>query len=445
MKPYEQYKYSGIEWLGQVPEHWEVKKFRFLFSFRKGLAITKENLQETGIPCVNYGEIHSKYGFSVNPKIDELKCVSEDYLKNNPKSLLNYGDFVFADTSEDIEGSGNFTYLNSDELTFAGYHTIICSLKEQHYPRFLAYIFDSLSFRNQIRQRVKGVKVFSITQNILKDNLVWLPPLPEQTAIAEFLDEKTTQIQTAIGIKNEQIAELKEYRQALINQTVTKGLNTNTPMKNSGVQWLGDVPGHWECYPLWTQAKPKSIINKIDEPLLSVYLDKGVIPFDEVQEKRTNVTSLDLSKYQFVEVGDFVLNNQQAWRGSVGVSKYQGIVSPAYLVLSLSDKFDRNFANYLFRNGAMVAHYLISSKGVGTIQRNLYWGQLKNIPIFLPPLPEQLAIANFLDAKTAQIDTAINQYQAQIERLKEYRQSLVNEVVTGKMRVSNLENNIGVN
>lgn len=109
-KPYSAYKSSGVEWIGEIPEGWTEKRFCFLFSFKKGLSITKENLQDEGVPCVNYGEIHSKYGFEVDPKRHELKCVSADYLKNGQNSLLNYGDFVFADTSEDIEGSGNFTY-----------------------------------------------------------------------------------------------------------------------------------------------------------------------------------------------------------------------------------------------------------------------------------------------------------------------------------------------
>src|SRR5690606_31452814 len=123
------FKDSGVDWIGEIPEHWEVRKLRFDFNLSKGLTITKENLTDEGIPCVNYGEIHSKYGFEVNPSIHPLKFVPEDYLQTNPNSLLNNGDFIFADTSEDLEGSGNFTYLNSDEITFAGYHTVIARPK----------------------------------------------------------------------------------------------------------------------------------------------------------------------------------------------------------------------------------------------------------------------------------------------------------------------------
>ena len=167
--------------------------------------------------------------------------------------------------------------------------------------------------------------------------------------------------------------------------------------KDSGVEWLGDIPAHWSSFPLCAKSKLKSISNNENEELLSVYLDKGVIKFDDVDAKRTNATSSDLTKYQLVEPGDFVLNNQQAWRGSVGVSDYRGIVSPAYLVLSLSKDIVPRFGNYLFRDGSMVANYLVSSKGVGTIQRNLYWPQLKRALVFLPTTEEQSLQRVYLD------------------------------------------------
>ncbi|WP_210400278.1 restriction endonuclease subunit S [Neisseria sp. HMSC066H01] len=196
------------------------------------------------------------------------------------------------------------------------------------------------------------------------------------------------------------------------------------------MEWLGDVPSHWESFPLFVQAKISSITNHIDKELLSVYLDRGVVRFSDVDEKRTNVTSFDLSKYQLVRKGNLVLNNQQAWRGSVGVSSYEGIVSPAYLILELSNKFDPHYANYLFRNGSMVSHYLIASKGVGTIQRNLYWGNLRRAPIFIPPLSEQQKIAQFLDDKTAKIDQAVDLTEKQIALLKEHKQILIQNAVT---------------
>ena len=215
-------KKSGIEWLGDVPEHWEIIKNKYILEFSKGLTITKENLMDDGIPCVSYGEIHSKYGFEVNPEKHLLKCVSEEYLENNDHAYLKNGDFVFADTSEDVKGSGNFTYLNSNLPVFAGYHTIVARPNlRKVLPRFLAYVFDSNAHRNQIRAMVKGVKVFSITQAFLKNTFSWLPSKKEQTAIAEYLDKETAKIDRLCETVNQTIGRLKEYRTALITQAVT--------------------------------------------------------------------------------------------------------------------------------------------------------------------------------------------------------------------------------
>jgi type I restriction enzyme S subunit len=243
---YAEYKDFGVMWVDQIPGHWETSKLRYLFSFGKGLTITKENLTDEGVPCVNYGEVHSKFGFEVSPEKHTLKCVDYGYLKSSSNALLKNGDFVFADTSEDIDGSGNFTQLTSDSDAFAGYHTIIARPEDRKCTRFLAYVFDSVEFRTQIRTAVKGVKVFSITQAILRNADIWLPTYKERDQIANFLDHETAKIDLLIEKQQGLIALLKEKRQAVIRHAVTKGLNPNAPMKDSGVEWLGEVPEHWE-------------------------------------------------------------------------------------------------------------------------------------------------------------------------------------------------------
>lgn len=200
--------------------------------------------------------------------------------------------------------------------------------------------------------------------------------------------------------------------------------------KDSGIQWQDKVPATWDIKPIAAVTRPVSVDNHPELDLLSVYLDRGVIPFSDVEEKRTNTTSLDLSKYQLVEPGNLVLNNQQAWRGSVGVSKHRGIVSPAYIVLALADCFDPSFSNYYFRTSTTVAHYLIASKGVGTIQRNLYWPSLKRCNVVIPPIVEQRAISAFLDDKCAKIDGAVKIKEDQIALLRERRQIIIQDAVT---------------
>jgi type I restriction enzyme S subunit len=214
-------KDSGIEWLGEIPEHWDVKKLKQVFNSSKGLTITKENLESDGIPCVNYGEIHSKFGFEVDIDKHQLKCVNPTYLESDYKSLIQTGDFVFADTSEDVSGAGNFTYLKSNHEIFAGYHTIILRAIVDIESRFFAYQFDSIPYRTQIRQSVKGIKVFSITQGILKNTSLWIPPIDEQKQIIEFLDIETDRIVSLKNSTRKEIELLKEYKTALISEVVT--------------------------------------------------------------------------------------------------------------------------------------------------------------------------------------------------------------------------------
>jgi type I restriction enzyme, S subunit len=200
-------------------------------------------------------------------------------------------------------------------------------------------------------------------------------------------------------------------------------------MKDFGTKCFGKVPEHWAYVPLFAVMSPKSVTNCPDRELLSVYLNRGVVLFSDVAEKRTNATSSDLSKYQAVDPGDFVLNNQQAWRGSVGVSKYAGIVSPAYLVLSLSSALHPQYANYLFRDKAMVNQYLVCSKGVGSIQRNLYWPHLKRVTILIPPIDEQVAIVRYLHAMDLKITRFIRNRRRLIEVLNEQKQAIINRAV----------------
>lgn len=226
LNPNIEFKNSDIEYLGLIPHHWEVKKLKILFSLGNGLNITKQDFVSYGIPCVSYGEIHSKYPCRLDTSIHKLPYVSETYLADKPQSLLTKGDFVFADTSEDIEGSGNFTSIQSYMPVFAGYHTIILKPKiSEINDLYFSFLFDSFGIRSQIRKEVCGVKVFSITKSILKEIQCLLPPLQEQEEIAEFLDSKVAQIDLVIEKTKKQIELIKEYKNTLINEAVCGRIN----------------------------------------------------------------------------------------------------------------------------------------------------------------------------------------------------------------------------
>lgn len=190
------------------------------------------------------------------------------------------------------------------------------------------------------------------------------------------------------------------------------------------------LPSHWTITPMYGLAKEKKISDCADLELLSVYLDLGVIPFSQKAEKRTNVTSTDLSKYQRVDPGDFVLNNQQAWRGSVGVSRYTGIVSPAYIVLEMDDRNNSEFMNYMLRSHTMVDQYVINSKSVGSIQRNIHWISLKRTYVPVPPRVEQDQIVRFLDWKVSEINKLIGIRRKEIQELEELKSAVITAAIT---------------
>ncbi len=207
-------------------------------------------------------------------------------------------------------------------------------------------------------------------------------------------------------------------------------MKTYESYKDSGMIFKRMIPMHWSEYRLCVICKEKCVQNNIQEELLSVYLNKGVVSYKDTSQKQVHKPSEDMSKYQLVEYGDIVLNNQQAWRGSVGVSKYRGIVSPAYIVMRTVFDVNPIFMNFLIRDNNVVSQFVLASKGVGSIQRTLYAPYLKNVIIALPPRIEQDKIVRFLDWKLSKINKLINAKKKQIELLKEQKQAIINKAVT---------------
>ena len=445
MPKYEAYKDSGVEWVGNIPCHWSAIRFRNIFSFSKGLNITKENLQDEGIPCVNYGEVHSKFGFEVNPEQHNLKCVDENYLKTNPNSLLKKGDFVFADTSEDLHGSGNFTQLISDVITFAGYHTVIVRLASNQNDKFLAYLFDSVSYRNQIRSKVKGVKVFSITKSILKNTWVWLPEQAEQIAIANFLDEKTAKIDEAIAIKEKQIELLKERKQIIIQQVVTQGLDPTVPMKDSGVEWIGQIPAHWNIRKLRYLGQTQNGISAGAEYFGSGY---PFVNYSDVYKNRqlptvvsglANSNDYEQNLYS-IQDGDVFFTRTSETIEEIGFASICFETIP-YAIFSgflirfrpIGNLIGKEYSKYFF-NAPMLRNYFVKEMNLVT-RASLSQELLKNLPVIIPPQQEQLALFEYLEDASEKFDTVINITFSEIEKLREYKTTLINSAVTGKIKV----------
>lgn len=204
-------------------------------------------------------------------------------------------------------------------------------------------------------------------------------------------------------------------------------------LRSSGDPWLGEIPKHWSQKRLWSMSSPRVERNPGNLPLLSVFLDRGVIPYGE-GGGQVHAPSLDLSNYQVVHPGDFVLNNQQAWRGSVGVSRHHGIISPAYIVLRLNGELLPAYANYLFRCPRLVDQFVAASKGVGDIQRQVFWPFLRRVTVPIPSTTEQEAIVRFLDHANRRIDQFIRAKKKLIALLNEQKLVIVQRRVLGGLR-----------
>jgi type I restriction enzyme S subunit len=435
-------KPSGVEGFGEIPADWEVTKMAFTFSFGKGLSITKEDLQDEGVPSITYGDIHSRFGFQINPEVDEVRCVDHRYLKSGRTALLQFGDFIFADTSEDIAGSGNFTHLNSRASAFAGYHTITARAKRELDVRFVAYLFDSEPFRNQIRNSVSGVKVFSITQTILKNAKLLLPPVPEQQAIAALLDDCCGQVDSMIIDLEQQVELLQQYKKALITETVTKGLDKNVPMKDSGINWIGEMPKHWDVKRLkflgsarngLTYA-PEDIVDEGEGILVlrSSNIQNDALSFDDKVYVRSKIPNEII-----LQENDLLIcsrNGSQALIGKCALIDKETVGQTYGAFMCVYRSRYNKFIHYVFLSD-IFSFYLgtfLTSTVNQLTNMNLY-----NIRI---PIPldegEQKEIVNYLDSKCTEIDTLVAEKRRSIETMRQYRRSLIYEYVTGKKRVA---------
>jgi type I restriction enzyme S subunit len=212
---------DDLRWDIDYPAHWKIQRIRESFSFRKGLSITKANLEETGIAVISYGQVHSKKNTGVALNEDLIRYVNKSYLETDKGCLVEKGDFIFADTSEDVNGCGNCVYIDWDETIFAGYHSIIAHPDGSANNKYLAYLFKSPTWRYQIRKRVNGVKVYSITQKMIKDAFVLVPPVSEQEEIVQHLDVECKKIDAAIQKLEEKIANLQDLKIRLVTDVVT--------------------------------------------------------------------------------------------------------------------------------------------------------------------------------------------------------------------------------
>lgn len=440
-------KDSGVEWIGAIPEEWDIERLKYQFDFGKGLAITKADLVEDGIGVISYGQIHAKSNMGTALNDSLIRYIPKDSEAITKSSLLHKGDFVFADTSEDLDGCGNCVYIDEEKEIYAGYHTIILRNKKSN-GKYLAYLFQTDNWRKQIRSKVSGVKVFSISKKILSEAINIIPPIEMQNKIVELLDAKCSAIDVAIEKANDSIVAYKSLKQSLITRVVTKGVRGRREMKESGIEWIGHCPSDWELRPFRYILKERQEKNSPikSKERLSLSIDLGVTLY---AEKTTNLDRFkdDFEQYKLAYPGDLVMNSMNMIVGASGVSDYFGCVSPVYYTFydDTDNHVTAKFCEYIFRSRAMMRVLFSMGKGIYAIVRGddrvntcrlkVSKEDLKSLKLPLPSLDEQQEIVTYLDEKLSDIDTLIVKKEQLVSELENYKKSLIYEYVTGKREV----------
>jgi type I restriction enzyme S subunit len=419
LKPYPDYKGSGLPWVGDIPGHWVLERAKWLFTKMDRPVRDEDEV----ITCFRDGMVTLRKNRRLRGFTEATVYSGYQGIRKGDLVIHGMDAFAGAIGVSDSDGKGTPVYS-------------VCQARVDVNASYYAQLVRQMAQSQWILALAKGIRERStdFRFEMFGNQRVPLPPPDEQAAIVRFLNWANGRLDRAIGLKRKVITLLTEQKRAIIHRAVTRGVDPSIPLKLTGNPWLGEIPKHWGQHALWTLSKLRTVRNPGNMQLLSVFLDRGVIRYED-GGGQVHAPSLDLANYQHVRVGDFVLNNQQAWRGSVGVSGYEGIISPAYIVLSLSDQLDSRFANYLMRSGAMVDQFVAASRGVGDIQRQVFWPYLRMVQVPLPTLDEQKTIVTHLERSTAGLVISISRFEREIELLREYRARIVSDVVTGKLDV----------
>ena len=418
-------KNSGIEWIEGLPETWQEIPNRYLFidhSVKVGeqwkdyqlLSLTTSGVKEKNVNAGG-GKVPDSY---------------ENY------QTVEIGDMIFC--LFDLDCSAVFSGLsNYNGMITSAYNVFMPNSKYLN-NLYADYWFQYVFSNRYYKMYSKNIR-YTVTTEMFKSILTPIPPLDEQRKIGEFLLEKDKQIAELIANQQLQIEKLKEYKQSVITEAVTKGLDKNAPMKDSGVEWIGEIPTDWELFRgkvLFRQRNEKG--NDVCLQLLSPTQRYGVIP-QEMYDELSGMTAVklnintDLSTMKTIRKGDYCIS-LRSFQGGFEYSKYEGVVSPAYQVFYAIRELDEGYYKYLFKENGFISEmnsYTLTIRD----GKNIAYADFANSYIPYPPLSMQKEISQRLDKLSEQIDRLIAIKQDKIEKLQEYKKSLIYEYVTGKKEV----------
>jgi type I restriction enzyme S subunit len=421
MKRYQKYKESGVEWLGKIPEHWEIVPAFVVF---KEQCSRNKNLAEKNLLSLSYGKIVRK-DFEANFGL--LPESFETYQIVMPGNII----LRLTDLQNDKKSLRVGLVKERGIITSA----YLCLQPKNIYEKYVYTLLHNYDILKVFYNMGNGIRQ-NMAFKDLKRLPILVPTVEEQKHIARFLDRKLEQIDYFISNKQRLIELLKEQKTAIINRAVTKGLNPHAPMKPSGIDWLEEIPEHWGV------KRAKYYFYEVDErsesgteELLSVSHITGVTPRSE-----KNITMFQAESYEgykTCQVGDLVSNIMWAWMGALGVSNYSGIVSSSYGVYRQKnhDNFVSRYLDYLVRTNSYISEFICRSKGIRSSRLRMYTDDFFDIPIIKPPKEDQEKILNYIDAERVKINLAIAKIEKEIELIQEYRTTLISDAVTGKIDI----------
>lgn len=426
-KTYDTYKDSDIAWIGNIPSEWEIKKLGNFYTQRNEKVSDKD---------------FSPLSVTMQGILPQLETAAKTNDGDNRK-LVKVGDFVINSRSDRRGSCGISPYDGSVSLI----NTVLCP-KDKMNAKFYNWLFHTTMFADEYYKWGHGIvdDLWTTRWSEMKNISVVEPPLSEQQAIALYLDEKCGEIDSLISLQEKMISELQAYKQSIITEAVTKGLDSNVPMKDSGVEWIGMIPEGWKIQRLRTLGNCQNGISKggeyfgdeFDFPFVN-YTDayKNIdVPYPE---GRANSTEEDRKQYSLIE-GDILFTRTSETIDEIGYASTCTQTIPNAVFSGFLIRFRPTgkelyygFSKYYFRSSIHRAFFV---KEMNLVTRaSLSQNLLKNLPTLIPPLSEQQAIASYLDEKTSQIDSLIAIKQEKITELKDYKKSIIYEYVTGKKKV----------
>ena len=406
-------KDSGIEWIGKIPKEWGIVKFKYLHNgLNTGEAIDKEYWEsDAGLNAFyTAGLTPIRTGYSNFPTWKET----------------GENDLLLA------RNGTPYVYLPVSKAYYTD-HIIRAAMSSLVNRRFIRYC---------LQQSIASIAVDSVSiptwsATLWNNQILTWPSAIEQERIAAFLDAECAEIDAVLEKTRASIEEYKKLKQAVITQAVTKGIRGDRPMKNSGIEWIGDIPAEWDVvriknlfdYRNERNFKPLEEVN-----LISLYTDKGVVQHCDLDETTGNKAS-NADGYKLVYENDIVVNIILCWMGAIGRSAYFGVTSPAYDVYSPKQKTNSKFYHYLFRTNGFSGDCYKVGRGIMAMRWRTYSDQFRAIKVVSPPQSEQEEIVEYLDEKCEGIDDLIAKKQQYLTEIENYKKSLIYEYVTGKKEV----------